>query len=164
MRIKIRGASKEENTELRNYVYCEVCRAGRCFRGEEPSSQFHPSKEATTRRRLAQKCKELVSELRRYDPPAADSLTEAGEGLLIDAKTFAEHSETTKQHSQHPENHHILLVMGRIHQYTGIFHDSELRELLTFAGINLSLEALRQLRARTNIPPKKLRQLHALSR
>jgi hypothetical protein len=160
MRITNPGASKEENTRVWKYIYGEVQQAGRGEVASHPS----PSKEAATRRKLAQKCKELALELRRYDPLAADSLTDAGEGLLIDADTFAERAKTTKRHPQHAETQHVLLAMGRIHQHTGEFHDSELRELLVLVGINLSPETLRQFRARINVPPSKLRQLRTPSR
>jgi hypothetical protein len=149
MRIKIPGASEQENTQLWDYIYGEVQQAGRCFRGEVPSRQIHPSKEAATRRKLAQKCKELALELRRYDPLAADTLTDTGDGLLIDSDTFADRAKTTKRHSRHSETQHILLAMGRIHQQTGKFHDGELRELLALVRINVSPEALRGLRARS---------------
>jgi len=167
MRIKIPGANEGENTQLRDYVYGELQQAGRYFRSEVPSPPSQPSKEAATRRKLARKSKELASELRRYHPDLAETLTGTAEEFVMDADLIAERAKTAKRHSQHPENQHILLAMGRIHQFTGKFHDPELRKLLGLEGINLSPEALRQLRARIDVSPEKLpqfRQLRARSR
>ena len=98
--------------------------------------QFHPSKEATTRRKLAKKCKELASELKRYDPTAADDLVAAGEGLLIDADTLAEQAKRIKRHPPHAETQHVLLAMEQIHQHTCRWHDLELTTMLQLVGLN----------------------------
>lgn len=165
------------HTQFWNWVYGSVQRIGKDFNRDSPAdlarrkAQFDkrkavarkdgfpepsetpalwpPSKYAANCRRISQKLEKLTPEVEPYVPALAETLRNASGYFADEAAETAKLWQGRKRHSQHLETRRILHLMNLVHQETGRWHDPEISELLTLAGLpQYTRETLRVLRSR----------------